>query len=557
MTYEFDRFLRYDEMVAWLRETVAAHPALATLETYGTSHEGRPLLLVAITNSATGPHQDKPAHWVDANIHSVEVTGGVAALHLIHALLTRFNGGDPRVVEALDTRTFYVAPRVNPDGVEAALADSPRYRRSSMRPWPWRNGHQWPGLEPHDVNGDGKVLTMRIADPHGAWVEHPSDARVMIPREHDDAPWGAPRYRLLVEGTIHDFDGFTVPGRRPVEGLDLNRNFPAGWSTATTGSGDHPMSEPEIDALVRAVVARPNICGYNAFHTSGGFLLRPSSVVSDSALPPEDVWMFKQLGAKGAALTTYPVYSVYEDLTWDKSDVMSGAADDWAYEHLGVFSWTTEFWDAIHRATGRHCSTDIWYVGPTVEQELAVAKWSDVHAPGSYLPWTPFEHPQLGRIEIGGADDFRIWTNAPLSHLRDEVAPHVDFALHQALQSPRLVVAHDSVTRLGDDTWRVDVGIANAGWLPTHVSVQGRKKNLTLPIAVTIDGAVPVGQPATVTAGQLAGGSHFILNGGPVSNETPDRCLVSWVVRAPAGTTVTVTASHQRAGRAAATLTLG
>ena len=36
------------------------------------------------------------------------------------------------------------------------------------------------------------------------------------------------------------------------------------------GSGDHPLSEPEIDALVRAIVARPNICGYNAFHTSGG-----------------------------------------------------------------------------------------------------------------------------------------------------------------------------------------------------------------------------------------------------------------------------------------------
>ena len=38
------------------------------------------------------------------------------------------------------------------------------------------------------------------------------------------------------------------------------------------GSGDHPLSEPEVDSLVRAIVARPNICGYNAFHTSGGVL---------------------------------------------------------------------------------------------------------------------------------------------------------------------------------------------------------------------------------------------------------------------------------------------
>lgn len=556
MIYEFDRFLRYEEMSAWLATVAAEHPNLCTVETYGTSHEGRPLLLVTITNSATGPHDHKPAHWIDANIHSVEVTGGVAALHLIHSLLTRWAAGDPVVREALDTRTFYVAPRVNPDGVEAALSDSPRYRRSSMRPWPWRGTHQWPGLEPHDVNGDGKVLTMRIPDPHGAWVEHPDDARVMIPRVHDAAPRDARRYRLLTEGTIHDFDGFTVPGRRPLEGLDLNRNFPAGWSTGTTGSGDHPMSEPEIDSLVRAVSARPNICGYNAFHTSGGFLLRPSSTMADSALPPTDVWMFKQLGAKGAALTTYPVYSVYEDLTWDKSELMSGAADDWAYEHLGVFSWTTEFWDAIFRATGAHCSTDIWYVGPTVEQELAVARWSDEHAPGSYLPWTPFRHPQLGDIEIGGADDFRIWTNAPAAMLRDEVAPHVDFALHQALQSPRLEIVHCAVTRLGEDTWRVHVGVQNTGWLPTHVSEFGRRRKLTLPVSVALTGADTVGEPSRVTVGQLAGGSHFLLNGGPASNETPDRALVSFTVRAAAGTTVTVVAEHQRAGRSETIITL-
>ncbi len=36
--------------------------------------------------------------------------------------------------------------------------------------------------------------------------------------------------------------------------LDLNRNFPAGWGPKVPGAGDHPLSEPEIDALVRAIV---------------------------------------------------------------------------------------------------------------------------------------------------------------------------------------------------------------------------------------------------------------------------------------------------------------
>ena len=111
--YEFDRFLRHDEMSSWIDSMVAAHPGLASVEQYGTSHEGRPLLLVTLTDSSTGHHSTKPAMWVDANIHSVEVTAGVAALHLIHHLLTGFASGDEKVTEALRTRTFYVVPRVD------------------------------------------------------------------------------------------------------------------------------------------------------------------------------------------------------------------------------------------------------------------------------------------------------------------------------------------------------------------------------------------------------------------------------------------------------------
>ena len=103
---------------------------------------------------------------------------------------------------------------------------------------------------------------------------------------------------------------------------------------------------------MRAIVARPNICGYNAYHTSGGVLLRPSSTSADAKLAPIDVWVWKQLAERGTELTGYPAHSVYEDFTWDHSDTMSGAADDWAYEHLGVYGWTTEFWDIVHAATG-------------------------------------------------------------------------------------------------------------------------------------------------------------------------------------------------------------
>ena len=95
------------------------------------------------------------------------------------------------MTRALRTRTFYVVPRVNPDGAEWVLADRPRFRRSSVRPWPWRDGHRWPGLQCEDVDGDGRILQMRIADPNGGWMPHPDDARLLVPVP----PEGAARRR--------------------------------------------------------------------------------------------------------------------------------------------------------------------------------------------------------------------------------------------------------------------------------------------------------------------------------------------------------------------------
>ena len=350
--YEFDRYLRYAELVEWLEQLAAAHPDLVAVETYGRSYEGRDLLLVTVTDSATGTHDTKPAHWIDASIHAVELTATVAACRVLQRLVDGHRSGDETITRALRTRTFYVVPRVNPDGAEWVLADRPRFRRSSVRPWPFADAHRWPGLHEADVDGDGRILQMRFPDPDGPWMPHPDDARVLVPVPPTGVAGGTPRYRVLDEGVIEDFDGFSVPAPPAPEGLDLNRNFPAGWGAKVSGSGDHPLSEPEIDALVRAIVARPNICGFNAFHTSGGVILRPSSTMPDSKLPPGDVWTWKQLAAIGTELTGYPSHSVYEDFTWDPSQTLSGASDDWAYEHLGVFGWTTEFWDIVHAATG-------------------------------------------------------------------------------------------------------------------------------------------------------------------------------------------------------------
>lgn len=82
-TYDFDRFLRYDELMAWVDDLAAEHRDLVAVETYGQSYEGRDLRLVTVTDQSTGLHDTKPAHWLDANIHSVELTASVAACRVL------------------------------------------------------------------------------------------------------------------------------------------------------------------------------------------------------------------------------------------------------------------------------------------------------------------------------------------------------------------------------------------------------------------------------------------------------------------------------------------
>ena len=97
------------------------------------------------------------------------------------------------------------------------------------------------------------------------------------------------------------------------------------------------------------------------------------------------IYYLLQLGKKYSELTGNTVHSCYEDFTFDKSEgCMSGAADDYMYEHQGVFAWTTEFWDIVFAATGHHADTKMWYLGYSVEENLAISRWASLNAPELY-----------------------------------------------------------------------------------------------------------------------------------------------------------------------------
>ena len=319
----FDRYYRYDDLTRLLHEYATEYPNLIKIESIGKSYEQRDVWLITVTNAATGPDTDKPALWVDGNLHASEVAGSSAALYLIHSLVNRF-GKDNSVTECLDTRAIYIVPRVNPDGAEWALADKPKIVRSNTRPYPY-DEEPVEGLMQEDIDGDGRILTMRIPDPNGAWKAHPGDPRLMIRRDPVDS--GGVYYRLLPEGFLRNFDGVTILPRGPKEGLDLNRNFPFGWrqENEQAGAGPYPTSEPEARNIVDFIVRHPNLTGVVTFHTYSGVLLRPYDDRSDDEFPAEDLWTYKKIGAKGTELTGYPNISCFHDFRYHPKTVTSGA----------------------------------------------------------------------------------------------------------------------------------------------------------------------------------------------------------------------------------------
>ncbi|MFN8221916.1 MAG: M14 family metallopeptidase [Gaiellales bacterium] len=555
----YDRFYDYDALRDLLDGWAGARPELMRVESIGRSWEGREIPLVTLTAFATGEPLTKPGFLVDGNMHSIEWTGGHATLHLIDRLL-RGHGADERVTRLLDTRCLYVVPRLNPDGTEHALREG-RFTRSTVRPYP--SAEPATGLHVRDIDGDGRILFMRIPDPNGAFTPHPAEPRLLVARDPDDDRPG-PHYRLAVEGEVVGYDGVTFAEAPAIEGIDLGANFPGSNDLARgPADGPYPGSEPEIRAYLHAIAERPNICGYVTCHTFGGIVLHPPAA-ADEEVPAFDRRVFRRFAEKAEALTGYRAMS-YLDLVYEPGPARSGAFD-WLYHRLGVLTWITEFWNPLLAAGIEHGTFHpsgwLWGVHP-VEDELALLRWHDASAQGrAFVDWYPFEHPQLGPVELGGWDKINAWYNPPFDLLEQEIAPHSDWVIFQLLSTPCLVLGSVEAELVDEGVYRVRAVVQNAGWLPTNVTEKALTNGVCGEVLATIElppGARLVAGSKEVTLGQLAGreGQRSSSTWWSHVPATDDRALAEWVVATPAGSEVTVTFTHPRAGCAAGSVALG
>lgn len=551
---EFDHFYLYDEVKAFLDQAAAGYPSLCSLASIGRSYEGRDIWCLTITNSATGPAQDKPAMYIDGNIHAGEVTASHVCLYTIRHLLEGY-GKDPEVTKLLDSRAFYILPRINPDGAELYLT-TPAMLRSSVRPYP--EEEEKDGLRLEDVNGDGMILQMRIEDPNGPWKVSAKDPRLMILRAPDDDE--GTFYRIYPEGRIYGEPDLPV---QPVTryGLDINRNFPANWTLGQSGAGPYPLSEPETRAMAEFLVAHPNIGAVQAYHTTGGVIYRAFCNKPDDKMIPQDLQLFKLIGLRGEEITGYPcIPASHGGLGASRAGIFI----DWVYEHRGIIGYTTELWDMMGRA-GADKKKEMRDKTPkeVEEDQLKLLKWQDQELGGKgFVDWTAFDHPQLGRVEIGGWVPKTVRQNAPPGKfLEEECEKNCRFTMKHALTTPLLRVAEANAERVGEGVYRITAIVRNLGYLATNLTEQGKAVKAAKPVEVRLEGAGGVCLEYVVgrreqEIGHLEGRSAVSFSPWGPGAQPRQESRLEWIVKAPTGSDVVLTASCPQAGRHQMTLKL-
>jgi murein tripeptide amidase MpaA len=552
-TPQWNRFYRYTEFSALLQGYADAFPDLVAIESIGKSFEGRDIWVLTLTNRKTGAAADKPAYWVDANIHASELAGGTASLYFLD-LVTKQYGKREDITRCLDTRTLYLCPRINPDGAEWAMLPpsegGPKIIRSSTRPYPY-DEEPIDGLDIQDIDRDGRILSMRIPDPNGNWKCHPTEPRLMVAREPDE--FGGQYYRIMPEGNLRDYDGYTVKVNRDKQGLDLNRNFPGNWRQEfeQLGAGPYPTSEPEVRAVVHFITHHSNICAALSFHTWSGVLLRPMSTQPDAELPAEDLWEYQRQGKKGEAITGYPAISTYEEFRYHPKEVISGTFD-WIYDHLGLYEWTVEIWCPMREAGITNYKYIDWFRSHAVEDDLKMLAWADRELKGKgYVDWYAFDHPQLGKVEIGGWDKIYAFRNPPPHLLEREVAKFPDWILHNALITPQLDIIETKLEKLGADTHKLTLVVQNAGYLPTYVSKRAKARGQSRGVIVDLTcgaGVELVNGKSRVTLGELEGRAykHTLMSFWTDTAPTADRAVLECVLKGEGE--VQIEARHDKAG---------
>jgi hypothetical protein len=467
----WNRYYDYAELLDIMHRLQAAYPEFVRTEDIGRTYEGRAMRVLVLTNQATGKDREKVGMWVDGNVHGNEVQGAEAALYLAWWLLEKYDTNE-RARALLDRRVFYILPSQNPDGRDHWFHEpnTQHSSRSSKKPRDDDRDGLFDEDGYDDMNGDGEITSMRKGVPMGTGTHRVNrdDPRIM---ERVSGDQQGDYVMLGAEGIDNDGDGRVNedgPGY-----YDMNRNWPSDWQPPHIqgGAGEYPLSNPETRAIAMYLLDHPNVAAVQSFHNTGGMILRGPGSQSVS-YPAADVRVYDEIGRAGEKLLPFYRYLIiWKDL------YSTHGAFTWAYEGLGVFTFSNELWSGKQYYNSQE--------GPSGAQRddyVDHVLLDDVR-----VPWEPAHHPLYGDIEVGGhkREHGRV---APSFMIEEMSHRNAMFCVLHAEEIADVTAEPLRIEPVGDGVWRVRAAFRNTGAMPTRSALSG-DKGVGVPDRVTISGA--------------------------------------------------------------------
>lgn len=485
---QWNRYHDYAEATKLMQDLAKTFPEHCKLQRLGTTYGKRDMWVLTVTNFAKGPDTERSAFWIDAAIHANEIQASEVALYTGWYLLEMRDS--EAVKRLLDERVFYILPMMSPDSRDAHFYEpnTTHSPRSGQRPFDDDEDGLIDEDDLDDIDGDGHIALMRVRDSNGRYKPHADFPDLMV--RVKDGEKG--EYTLLgQEGFDNDGDGEV---NEDWDGYyDPNRNWGWNWQPPYVqyGSNRYPLSILENRMPADFIASHPNIMGGQSYHNSGGMILRPPGP-ADETIPGDDVRVYDVLGKRGEEML--PGYK-YMITGKDLYEVFGGSKD-WMYRTRGIFCLTNELFTPFNffRKTGHEGYFGSDEVRSVFDKYLLLGE--------SVVKWHDVEHPQYGKIEVGGVK--KTFARQPPSFLlEEECHRNMAFTLFHADQLPLVRVQAVETKQLGGNLIEVTATIENPKLCPTHTAFDLANK-------ITADDEVSIsGKDLKVVVGLVSGEPFF------------------------------------------------
>ena len=478
--------LTHQDLQQSMKRLAGEHADLVSVVAVGRSRAGR--VIEGLRIMAGERTSGRPGILVVANVDGPYVWTSTLALDEARALAEGY-AKDERVKKLLDTTTLYFVPRADPDAAEARFA-APLYEQ-------WASGA---GVDndrdgragedpPSDVDGDGFVTQIRVPDPEGEWIEDPSDPRALVKADPKKGQHG--KWKLWTEGRDLDRD------ERVAEDAELdavvNQNFPQGWRELDPRAGRFATEEPPARALCDFVLLHKDIALVLTYGAQDNMVEKPKTsgdgTQRTKRMPPEgtidaDGDLYAEIGKR------------YKKITGSKAkgeNDARGSFQAWCELQRGLWclnvaGWTMPLDEPAPKKEGeadKEKSEGDKADKPEPSEDAKRLRWIDAHNEAArFVAWKPFQHPELGAVEIGGFAPYAK-IEPPEAERVEQQKKQFEFLLTLGDLVPRVVIGECTAKSLSGGLWEVKAAVENHAFLPL-LSAAARRAEAVRPARINL-----------------------------------------------------------------------